>query len=105
MYDMTILRAALLLVGTCLLVSSCSPKLIVRHEDPAIDFVEVRVDGEREAFIGVGDTYRSRVPRGWHKVETYPEGRQRNPWAPDGEGWMLYIDRRGEVTLLPSLAQ
>lgn len=91
----------LLVAFVCLSAAACSPKLIIRHEDPTVSFVQVRVDQENAGFLDHGGVWRSRVARGYHRVETIPRGASENPWAEDGEGWTIYVDRRAEVTLLP----
>jgi len=90
-------------VGLSLLAgsSACAPKLIVRHEDPAATFAQIRVDGESRGFVQLGETMTLRPGRGYHRVEAVPRGETSNPWAADGEGWNVYVDRRAVVTLLP----
>lgn len=87
----------LLLIGA----TACAPKLVVRHEDPTVASVEVRVDGERRGFVSPGDVLRMRLSRGWHTVLAVPEGSDENVWSSDGDAWSLYLDKRADLTLLP----
>jgi hypothetical protein len=82
-------------------LGACAPQLLVSHDDPMAQAVEIKIDGERAGFLEHGERLTVKLRRGWHHVSTVPEGGADNPWAPDGEGWMIYVDRRSEVTLLP----
>jgi hypothetical protein len=86
----------LLLIGA----TACAPKLVVRHEDPTVSSVEIRVDGERRGFVSPGDVLRLRLARGWHTVNAVPEGGATNVWSADGAPWSLYLDKRADLTLL-----
>ena len=88
---------ALLALGA----TACAPKLIIRHDDPSVEFVQIRVDGDSEGFLDYGDAMKMRVRRGYHRVEAVPRGESFNPWAEDGEGWTFYVDRKAELTLMP----
>ena len=96
---MRVLFAAVLLCA----LGACAPQLRVSHDDPSAAAVEIKVDGERAGFLSHGERVTVKLRRGWHHVSTIPEGASENPWAPDGEGWMIYVDRRAEVTLLPEM--
>lgn len=84
-----------------MLLGACAPKLVIRHNAPEHSFVQVRIDEEERGFVEPGTTWRTRVSSGYHRVETIPRGASDNPWAEDGEGWTLFIERKTELTLLP----
>lgn len=93
-------KLSFLIVVTALGVG-CAPKLVVRHEDPTHSLVHVELDGAPAGFVAFGDRFVTRVARGYHRIETKPQGVDTNPWAEDGQGWTFYVDRRAELTLLP----
>ena len=95
------MRAAFVVLSLLSASSACAPKLIVRHEDPAATFAQIRLDGESRGFVQLGESMTLRPGRGYHRLEAVPRGDATNPWAADGEGWSVYVDRRAVVTLLP----
>lgn len=97
------MKRSTLLLFFISLALSCAPKLSIVHEDPAYDYVLVRVDGETTGFVEYGQTLSVRVTTGFHEVSTTPRGSEANPWCEGGNSWILYVDRKAEVTLLPDL--
>ncbi len=83
------------------LFAACAPRLVIVHQDPSASFVQIRVDDENRGFVEPGSKWRSRVTPGYHRVEAIPRGESANPWAEDGVGWTVFIERKTELTLLP----
>lgn len=98
---MSVIRTLAAVALASLAGGACAPKLVVRNGDPTIAFAQIRVDGESRGFVQTGKEVTLRLPAGYHHVEAVPRGETTNPWAEDGAGWTVYVDRKAELTLLP----
>ncbi len=82
-------------------MSGCSPKITILHQDPTHQNVRIRLDQKDKDTLDFGDKTSFYVSRGAHLIEAIPEGKKQCPWADDGKGWTIWVDRGAELTLLP----
>ncbi len=94
-------RIALPLLALALLMAACGPTLKIRHRDPTHSRVNVYVGDEQVGRVRFGKQLRVRLERGAHVVRATPEDRDDNPWADDGDGWHIVLDKEAIITLLP----
>ena len=94
---------AILMISTA---AACGgPELAVRHQDPDQGPAVVYVDDEAVGRISQGDELEVDVDRGMHTVSVMPAGSNVNPWAEDGHGWRIFVDKGTVITLFGSHGQ
>ncbi|MEZ4266462.1 MAG: hypothetical protein R3F39_08795 [Myxococcota bacterium] len=94
----TALLATAILLG---LAAACSPKLVVRHEDPASGQLEIVLDREDPRSLEFGDSTSWRVKRGAHRLRIHDRSGSTVDWDSSPEGVILVIERSATFTLMP----
>lgn len=59
------------------------------------------MDNKEIGALDYGDETELKTSRGVHRVEAIPEGQTSCPWTHDGKGWLIWVDERANLTLLP----
>lgn len=81
--------------------AGCSPKLVVRHDDPLSGPLQVSLDRGSPRELEFGDRTSWRVRPGAHLLRVLDRARESAAWDSTDEGILVVIERSAIFTLLP----